>query len=45
MQVLILFVPMAIFVSLGFTVAFIWAARSGQFEDLETPKHRILYDE
>lgn len=45
MQVLILFVPMAILVSLGFLVAFLWAARSGQFEDLETPSHRILYED
>lgn len=45
MQVLILFVPMAILVSLGFLFAFIWAARSGQFEDLDTPSHRILLDE
>lgn len=45
MQVLILFVPMAILVSLSFLVAFIWAARAGQFEDLETPSHRILYEE
>jgi len=25
--------------------AFLWALRSGQFEDLEGAKHRILYDD
>ncbi len=45
MQVLIVFVPMAIAVSLGFLVAFLWASRAGQFEDLETPSHRILLEE
>lgn len=45
MQVLILFVPMAIMVSFGFLIAFLWAARGGQFDDLETPSHRILFDE
>lgn len=45
MQILILFVPLAILVSLGFLIAFLWAARSGQFEDLETPSHRILYED
>ncbi|MGV3526204.1 MAG: cbb3-type cytochrome oxidase assembly protein CcoS [Candidatus Sericytochromatia bacterium] len=45
MQVLIVFVPMAIGVSLGFLVAFLMAAKSGQFEDLETPSHRILYED
>ena len=24
---------------------FIWATRSGQFDDLETPAHRMLLDE
>lgn len=45
MQVLIVFVPMAILVSLGFLAAFIWAAKTGQFDDLETPSHRILYED
>ncbi len=45
MNVLILMVPMAIGVSFVFVVAFVWAARNGQFDDLETPSHRILYDE
>lgn len=45
MQVLILFVPMAIAVSSGFLVAFLWAARQRQFEDLDTPSHRILYED
>ncbi|MCL4305115.1 cbb3-type cytochrome oxidase assembly protein CcoS [bacterium] len=38
---------------LGFAVVFIlvfvgfylWAVRGGQFDDLETPAHRILIDE
>lgn len=45
MQVLIIFVPMAITVSLGFLLAFLWASRGGQFEDLDTPSHRILYED
>lgn len=45
MQILILFVPMAILVSFGFLVAFLWAARQRQFEDLDTPSHRILYED
>ncbi len=45
MEVLILFVPLAIMVSAMFLLAFLWASRSGQFEDLETPAHRVLFDE
>jgi len=45
MSILILFVPMAIGISLIFLLAFIWAARERQFEDLETPAHRILFDD
>ncbi|MBK8203375.1 MAG: cbb3-type cytochrome oxidase assembly protein CcoS [Bdellovibrionales bacterium] len=29
----------------GFVSAFLWAASSGQFEDLTTPAYRILSDE
>jgi len=44
-NILILTVPMAILVSAGFAAAFLWAVKNGQFEDLETPSHRVLYDE
>lgn len=29
----------------GFVGAFLWAASSGQFEDLATPAYRILNDD
>lgn len=45
MEVLILFVPLAILVSFAFLLAFLWASKAGQFDDLETPAYRILYDE
>jgi cbb3-type cytochrome oxidase maturation protein len=45
MNILILTVPMAILISAAFAAAFLWAVKSGQFEDLETPSHRALYDE
>jgi cbb3-type cytochrome oxidase maturation protein len=34
-------------VSIGFGawMLFLWAARNGQFEDLERPKYRMLDDE
>lgn len=42
---MIIVIPLAIFLSAGFVVAFIVAAGNGQFDDLETPAHRVLFDE
>ncbi|MBK9321525.1 MAG: cbb3-type cytochrome oxidase assembly protein CcoS [Bdellovibrionaceae bacterium] len=44
MNILILMIPMAFALGLGFVAAFMWAASKGQFDDLETPAHRILED-
>jgi cbb3-type cytochrome oxidase maturation protein len=45
MNIIILLIPMALLLALGFISAFVWATRKGQFDDLETPAHRILFDE
>jgi len=45
MSVLILMIPMALLFGLGFLVAFWASANSGQFDDVETPAHRILNDD
>ena len=37
-------VPAALALGLGFLVAFIWSAKSGQYEDLDTPAVRILFE-
>ncbi len=37
--------PVALFIAAGAVVAFIWAARSDQFEDLDTPPQRMLLDD
>lgn len=37
--------PIAITLGAGFLLAFLAAFNSGQFEDLETPAHRILNDD
>jgi cbb3-type cytochrome oxidase maturation protein len=28
-----------------FLIAFIWAVKKGQLDDLETPAHRMLFDD
>ena len=45
MSILYLVVPLALAIVLAAVLAFIWAGRSGQFDDLETPGLRILHDD
>lgn len=44
MNILVLMIPMALLLGIGFVSAFLWATSKGQFDDLETPAHRILLD-
>jgi cbb3-type cytochrome oxidase maturation protein len=45
MNVLLILMPVALMLGVGFTAAFVFAVRSGQFDDLETPAHRVLLDD
>jgi cbb3-type cytochrome oxidase maturation protein len=45
MEILYLLVPLAVIFAGGIVWAFLWSIRSGQFDDLEGPAHRILMDE
>jgi cbb3-type cytochrome oxidase maturation protein len=38
-------VPVALVVVLAAVIAYVWAARRGQFDDLTTPAIRALHDE
>lgn len=45
MNILYLLIPIAlIFIAIAIG-AFLWAVRSGQFDDMEGPAHRILMDD
>ncbi len=45
MDILFLLIPISLII-MGIAVwVFLWAIRSGQFEDLEGPAHRILMDD
>ena len=43
--VLIYLIPAALFLGLIGLGAFLWALKSGQFEDLDGAAHRILFDD
>lgn len=45
MEVLYFVIPLALLMGGGFILAFAWATRSGQFDDLETPGLRVLFRE
>jgi cbb3-type cytochrome oxidase maturation protein len=44
-EILYLLIPIAVVVMVIAAVAFAWSVKSGQFEDLEGPAHRILMDD
>jgi cbb3-type cytochrome oxidase maturation protein len=45
MTVIFLLIPLSIVIATCFLLAFIWAVRSGQYEDTCTPSMRLLLDE
>ena len=44
MSIIFLILPITLLLSLGAVVAFSWATRAGQFDDLQTPALRALHD-
>ena len=45
MSGLLYLIPIALFLGLLGLAAFLWAMRSGQFDDLDGAAERILFDE
>ena len=45
MNIIFVLIIISLVVASGFLVAFLWAVKSGQFEDDYTPSVRILHDD
>lgn len=45
MEIIIVLLPLALLLGATFIGAFIWSARKGQYDDLETPRFRILLED
>ena len=45
MSVIYIILPLALLLGLGAILAFSWAMRDGQMDDLDTPAVRILFDD
>lgn len=45
MSILVVLIIVSLLVAVGFLAAFIWAVRSGQYDDASTPSYRMLWDD
>lgn len=45
MSVIYLVLPLALAIVLVAVIAFVWAARRGQYDDLDTPAIRAVFDD
>lgn len=45
MEIIFLLILISLLVAVGFLLAYLWAARSGQFDDDYTPSVRMLFDD
>ena len=44
MSVIVVLIGFSLVVAVGFLLAFLWAVKSGQYDDDVSPSIRILYD-
>lgn len=45
MTIIVALIIVSLIIAIGFLAAFIWAVKSGQFDDDYTPSVRILFDD
>ena len=45
MEIIIVLLPLALILGCFFIVSFIWSAKKGQYDDLETPRFRMLLED
>jgi cbb3-type cytochrome oxidase maturation protein len=45
MDILVILIPLALLLGMFFIGSFFWAAYKGQYDDLETPARKILFED
>lgn len=45
MNIIYLLLPLSILLGLFFLISFFWAVNKGQFDDLDTPAKKILFED
>jgi cbb3-type cytochrome oxidase maturation protein len=45
MEIIYVLLPLSVLLGLGGLIAYLWALKSGQYKDLDTPAMRVLLEE
>lgn len=45
MSVIAVLIAISLLIAVGFLIAFLWAVKSGQYNDTYTPSIRMLFDD
>ncbi len=45
MTVIYVLIALSLTIAVGFLIAFLWAVRTGQFDDTHTPAMRVLFED
>ena len=45
MEIIFLLIPISLLFIIAITAIFFWAIKTGQYDDLEGPRHQILMDD
>ena len=45
MEVIFIMLPLAILMGGGFLAAFLWSVHCGQYDDMDTPRYRAVFDD
>jgi cbb3-type cytochrome oxidase maturation protein len=45
MEIIYFLLPIVILLAIAFVIGFVWMTKNGQYDDLETPAHRMLLDD
>jgi cbb3-type cytochrome oxidase maturation protein len=45
MEIISILIPLALILAAFFIAGFIWMTKKGQYDDLETPRHRMLLED
>ena len=45
MEIIVVLLPLALGLGLVFLGFFLWAVKKGQYDDVETPKYRMLLED
>lgn len=45
MEIMPFLIPIALIMAIFFIGGFIWMTKKGQYDDLETPRHRMLLED